>query len=89
MKTLLILLVFCGVAAFGVHFFGLYRVPGMERIPTVESLGKSRQGAIEAEAQRRVNGDPEVPPSPWGAKQGGSLGKRSGQLNQSGKSLGD
>ena len=76
-------------AAFGVHFFGLWPVPGMERVPTVESLGKSRQGAIEAEAQRRVNGDPEVPASPWGAKPGGPLGKRSRQLNQSGKSLED
>ena len=90
MKTLMILVLFGGVAALGGAFFGIWQIPGLEKLPTVEQLGKSRQRAIEAEAQRRINGEPEAPVNPsWGAKPDGALGKRSGQLQQSERSLGN
>ena len=90
MKTLLILLVVGGLAAVGGAFFGLWTIPGLERMPTAEALGRERVEAREAEARQRVNGNGEAPPAgPLGANSDGALGKRSGQVRRSGESLGD
>jgi len=84
MKTFVILVLLGSVAALGGVFFGAWTIPGLERFPTVESLGKSRAGALQSEAERRYFGDEDAkPPSRWGTNSGGSLGTRAEQVKDS------
>ncbi len=90
MKTLIILVLLGGVTAVGGVFFGAWTIPGLEKFPTAESLGKSRAGSVQREAERRYNGEEEAAkPSPWGQKQGGSLGTRAQQVKDSEANLGN
>lgn len=52
MKAFAVLIILAAFGMFGVHFSGLYAVPGLEAVPTVETLGKerSKQNSAEGEA---------------------------------------
>ena len=90
MKTLVIVIVLGGLAAVGGVFFGAWTIPGLEKFPTVESLGKSRAGAVESAAERRLSGEGEAPAAPrWGSNEGGSMGTRAQQVKDSEASLGN
>ena len=90
MKTFVILLLVGGLAALGGVFFGAWTIPGLEKFPTVESLGKSRAGALQSEAESRYYGEEEATKPPrWGKNQGGSLGTRAQQVKDSEGNLGN
>ncbi|MDE0594346.1 MAG: hypothetical protein OSB65_03775 [Roseibacillus sp.] len=44
MKAFAILIILSAMALFGSAFFGVYTAPGLEKFPTVESLGKKKEG---------------------------------------------
>ena len=83
MKTLLGLILVAALVTCGGAFFGMFTIPGLENFPTVESLGKNRQEAIETEAQKRFEGGE---PSSWG-QPSGRMGTRAGQIKNAKGSL--
>lgn len=90
MKTLVILALLGGLAAVGGVFFGAWTIPGLEKFPTVESIGQSRAGALQREAERRYYGEEEAAkPARWGNNQGGSMGTRAQQVKDSETNLGN
>ena len=90
MKTLFILVLVGGVVALGGVFFGAWTIPGLEKFPTVESIGESRAGSLQGEAERRYYGEGEAAKPPrWGTNEGGSLGTRAQQVRESEANLGN
>lgn len=84
MKTLVILVLLGGVIGWGGAFFGAWTIPGLEGLPTAESVGKSRAESVRGEAVRRYDGEVERPKSiRWGARPDGALGTRAEQLKSS------
>ena len=45
MKAFAVIIVLGALAMFGTAFFGVYTAPGLEFMPTVESLGKKNKAA--------------------------------------------
>ena len=48
MKTFATLIIFLAMALFGSAFFGVYTAPGLEKFPTVKSLGKKKTDSKKA-----------------------------------------
>ena len=85
MKTLSVLIVLTALALFGSNFFGLYAVPGLEDLPTAETLGKER-GDNQKKAAGANDKDPSgifpVEAAPFTPKGNSAAGQRARQINQ-------
>jgi hypothetical protein len=56
MKAFAILIILSAMALFGSAFFGVYTAPGLEKFPTVESLGKKKEGESKKAGHSKPRG---------------------------------
>jgi hypothetical protein len=90
MKNLISLVVVGAFVAAAGMFFGAWTIPGLESMPTVESLGKSRESNTAKEAQRRMSKGNEAgsPASYYTTGTNSASATRNRQLQNAGKEMG-
>lgn len=79
MKTLAVLIVLTALGLFGSAFFGIYTAPGLEGLPTVESLGAKKN-----EKETDVSEKEEQPKGIFPVNSNGAATKRGDQIRNSG-----
>ena len=86
MKFLGALIILTAAALFGSAFFGVWTPPGLEGLPTVESLGRKRAEKTE-EAVEQESGIFPMGSGPFLPKGISAVGQHTEQLQQAGRQI--
>jgi|GEM_PF-1876614 len=89
MKHLFTLLILGSLVAFGGAFVGQWKIPGLEKLPTMASM-KAKEVQADRAADRRLEqgGGEERPAGYFATGVNSATGQRNKQLQNAGKEMG-